>query len=112
MINDIRIRVNIHKIADNFSKKDVLEHTCEEFAEASAALIQYARAFNHKKDTVYIRERESHMLEEVADALVMLEQVFHKNPYMRGQVDNWMKRKVERTFNRYKLEDMHPMEDK
>lgn len=111
MPDDLSVRVNIRKIADNFSQEEIVGHVCEELAEACAALIQYDRVVSGEKKED-LRECEGHALEELADVLVMVEQLFHKSPYMRERVSNWMKLKIERTFRRYKIEGMVPMEGK
>lgn len=108
-LTDLRVRINVHKIADKFTSSEVLEHTCEEFAEASAALIQYYRALGTMDKK--LSERSEHVTEEIADALIMLEQLLHKNPWMRSEVEAWMVRKVKRTFEREGIEEMIPMEE-
>lgn len=89
----------IKAIADRSGFDLIFSRAAEEFAEASAALLQYRRAMYFGDGDV--AEKYKEMLSELADCQVMLEQILYTMPDLREKILEIRNSKIERTLERY-----------
>ena len=92
----------IAAIADHFSSAHVLRRAGEEFSEATTALIHYTRAAVDLEGDLPTRKVE--LAGELADTLIMLEQLLHVVPDLQRLVTVQVAHKVNRTLKRYDIE--------
>lgn len=94
-----RLDPRIRAIADRSGFDLIFSRAAEEFAEASAALLQYRRAtfFGDGDDN----EKYKEMLSELADCQVMLEQILYTLPELQENIQEIRNSKIERTLERY-----------
>lgn len=94
-----RLDPRIRAIADRSGFDLIFSRAAEEFAEASAALLQYRRAtfFGDGDDN----EKYKEMLSELADCQVMLEQILYTLPELQEKIQEIRNSKIERTLERY-----------
>lgn len=91
----------IAAIADHFSTSHVLRRAGEEFSEATTALIHYTRAAVDFEGDLPTRKVE--LAGELADTLIMLEQLLHVVPDLQRLVTVQVAHKVNRTLKRYDI---------
>lgn len=102
-----RQKAQIEAIAWHFGDERTVLHAAEEYAEAAAALTQYFRA-RYQEDGLVPKRFES-ACEEIADAFVMLYELLNVCPEMVDPVKSMINYKINRTFERYSIQD--PTED-
>lgn len=91
----------IRCIAGHFSTAHVLRRAGEEFSEATTAIIHYTRvAVDFEGD---IPTRKVELAGELADTLIMLEQLLHVVPDLQRLVTVQVAHKVNRTLKRYDI---------
>ena len=86
----------IRCIADHFGTSHVLRRAGEEFSEATTAIIHYTRAAVDFEGDLPTRKVE--LAGELADTLIMLEQLLHVVPDLQR-----LAHKVNRTLKRYDI---------
>jgi len=89
----------IKAIADRSGFDLIFSRAAEEFAEASAALLQYRRATYFGDGDA--GEKYKEMLSELADCQVMLEQILYPLPELQEKIQEIRNSKIERTLERY-----------
>lgn len=94
---------DIDAIAWHFGDERAVLHAGEEYAEASAAIIQYFRAEYHHDGFPDVRFDA--MCEEIADAFVMLHELLEVCPDMVDHIKSMVDYKINRTFERYSIQD-------
>lgn len=94
-----KIDSRIKAIADRSGFDLIFSRAAEEFAEASAALLQYRRATYFGDGDASEKYRE--MVSELADCQVMLEQIIYTLPELQEKIHEIRKSKIERTLERY-----------
>lgn len=87
----------IRCIADHFGTSHVLRRAGEEFSEATTAIIHYTRAAVDFEGDIPTRKVE------LADTLIMLEQLLHVVPDLQRLVTVQVAHKVNRTLKRYDI---------
>lgn len=87
----------IRCIADHFGTSHVLRRAGEEFSEATTAIIHYTRAAVDFEGDLPTRKVE------LADTLIMLEQLLHVVPDLQRLVTVQVAHKVNRTLKRYDI---------
>lgn len=87
----------IRCIAGHFSTAHVLRRAGEEFSEATTAIIHYTRAAVDFEGDIPTRKVE------LADTLIMLEQLLHVVPDLQRLVTVQVAHKVNRTLKRYDI---------
>lgn len=91
----------IRCIADHFGTSHVLRRAGEEFSEATTAIIHYTRAAVDFEGDLSTRKVE--LAGELADTLIMLEQLLHVEPDLQRLVTVQVAHKVNRTLKRYDI---------
>lgn len=91
----------IRCIADHFGTSHVLRRAGEEFSEATTAIIHYTRAAVDFEGDIQTRKVE--LAGELADTLIMLEQLLHVVPDLQRLVTVQVAHKVNRTLKRYDI---------
>lgn len=91
----------IRCIADHFGTSHVLRRAGEEFSEATTAIIRYTRAAVDFEGDIPTRKVE--LAGELADTLIMLEQLLHVVPDLQRLVTVQVAHKVNRTLKRYDI---------
>lgn len=91
----------IRCIADHFGTSHVLRRAGEEFSEATTAIIHYTRASVDFEGDLPTRKVE--LAGELADTLIMLEQLLHVEPDLQRLVTVQVAHKVNRTLKRYDI---------
>ena len=91
----------IRCIADHFGTSHVLRRAGEEFSEATTAIIHYTRAAVDFGGDLPTRKVE--LAGELADSLIMLEQLLHVVPDLQRLVTVQVAHKVNRTLKRYDI---------
>lgn len=94
-----KIDPRIKAIADRSGFDLIFSRAAEEFAEASAALLQYRRATYFGDGDA--SEKYKEMVSELADCQVMLEQILYILPNISGTMAEIRDFKIERTLGRY-----------
>lgn len=94
---------DIDAIAWHFGDERTVLHAGEEYAEASAAIIQYFRAEYHHDGFPDVRFDS--MCEEIADAFIMLEELLDLRPEMRAVIEQKIAYKINRTLERYSIKE-------
>lgn len=94
---------DIDAIAWHFGDERAVLHAGEEYAEASAAIVQYFRAEYHHDGFPAVRYNS--MCEEIADAFIMLEELLSLSPEMKETIEEKIDYKITRTFERYSIQD-------
>ena len=94
---------DIDAIAWHFGDERAVLHAAEEYAEAAAALTQYFRA-RYQEDGLVPKRFES-ACEEIADAFVMLHELLEVCPDMVDHIKSMVDYKINRTFERYSIQD-------
>lgn len=89
----------IKAIADRSGFDLIFSRAAEEFAEASAALLQYRRATYFGDGDA--SEKYKEMVSELADCQVMLEQILYTLPELQEKIQEIRNFKIERTLERY-----------
>ena len=89
----------IKAIADRSGFSLIFSRAAEEFAEASAALLQYRRATYFGDGDA--SEKFKEMVSELADCQVMLEQILYILPELQEKIKQVRDFKIERTLERY-----------
>lgn len=89
----------IKAIADRSGFDLIFSRAAEEFAEASAALLQYRRATYFGDGDA--SEKYKEMVSELADCQVMLEQILYIIPSIKDGIDEIRDFKIKRTLDRY-----------
>lgn len=84
---------DIDAIAWHFGDERAVLHAGEEYAEASAAIVQYFRAEYHHDGFPDVRF--DLMCEEIADAFIMLEELLDLHPEMRAVIEQKIEYKIE-----------------
>ena len=100
---------DIDAIAWHFGDERTVLHAGEEYAEASAAIIQYFRAEYHHDGFPDVRFDS--MCEEIADAFIMLEELLDLHPEMRAVIEQKIEYKINRTLERYDIKEPEDAED-
>lgn len=88
-------------IADHFGTSHVLRRAGEEYSEATTAIIHYTRASVDLEGDLHSRKLE--LAGELADTLIMLEQLLHVVPDLHRLVASQIACKVNRTLKRYDI---------
>lgn len=89
----------VKRIALSRGDETILRHAAEEFAEASAALNQFARArYYHDGD---LAKRKEQLVEELADAYIMLGHILSLNPDLPLRIETKVGEVLLRTIDRY-----------
>lgn len=96
-------KAQIEVLAWHFGDERTVLHAAEEYAEAAAALTQFFRA-KYQKDGLVPNRFES-ACEEIADAFIMLEELLDLHPEMRAVIEQKIEYKINRTFERYSIQD-------
>lgn len=91
----------IRCIADHFGTSHVLRRAGEEFSEATTAIIHYTRAAVDFEGDIPTRKVE--LAGELADTLIMLEQLLHVVPDLQRLVTVQVAHKANRTLKRYDI---------
>lgn len=94
---------DIDAIAWHFGDERAVLHAGEEYAEASAAIVQYFRAEYHHDGFPDVRFDS--MCEEIADAFIMLEELLDLRPEMRAVIEQKIEYKINRTLERYSIKE-------
>lgn len=89
----------IKAIADRSGFDLIFSRAAEEFAEASAALLQYRRATYFGDGDA--SEKYKEMVSELADCQVMLEQILYIIPSIKDGIYEIRDFKIKRTLERY-----------
>lgn len=100
---------DIDAIAWHFGDERAVLHAGEEYAEASAAIVQYFRAEYHHDGFPDVRF--DLMCEEIADAFIMLEELLDLHPEMRAVIEQKIEYKINRTFERYDITEPDDAQD-
>ena len=98
-----RQKAQIEVLAWHFGDERAVLHAGEEYAEASAAIIQYFRAEYHHDGFPDVRF--DLMCEEIADAFIMLEELLDLHPEMRAVIEQKIEYKINRTLERYSIKE-------
>lgn len=93
----------IKAIADRSGFDLIFSRAAEEFAEASAALLQYRRATYFGDGDA--SEKFKEMVSELADCQVMLEQLLILHPAFKQFIELKADYKIMRTLERYSIKE-------
>lgn len=97
-LSNQNIKHSIHKIADNYTIDSQIDIAIEEMSELTKELIKYKRTY--RQDNIPSKYDFSTIIEEYADVKIMLEQLKYLFSLSDEDIEQVIKEKLRRQFNR------------